>query len=63
MTQEEKIKALGKYREIDTKDSFGKYLLLNDILNFMGASEADKFMADTLMMLDDEINEMYEETK
>lgn len=59
MTQKEKIALIGKENAIDTHDAFGKYLLLNDILKNMGEEKANKFMEDTLMMLDDEVNELF----
>lgn len=59
MTQQEKIQIIGLENAIDTKDAFGKFLLLDVILRSMGDEKAEKFMADTLMMLDDEINELF----
>ena len=43
----------------NTADSYGKTLLLQAILNSMSEEEANTFMNDTLMMLDDE-EEAYE---
>jgi len=39
----------------NTADSYGKSLLLQAILKSMSKDEANKFMSDTLMMLDDEV--------
>ncbi|BAF73355.1 hypothetical protein [Sulfurovum sp. NBC37-1] len=39
----------------NTGDAYGKTLLLQAILNSMSEEEANSFMNDTLMMLDDEI--------
>ncbi len=59
MTQKEKIELIGKENAIDTHDAFGKYLVLNEILKSMGEEKANKFMEDTLMMLDDEVNDLF----
>lgn len=59
MTQEEKIQIIGKENAIDTHDSFGKLLLLNEIFKSIGEEKANKFMEYTLMMLDDEINDLF----
>ena len=59
MTQKEKIALIGKHNDIQTHDAFGKYLVLNDILKNMGEEKANKFMEDTLMMLDLEIDDLF----
>ena len=52
----EKLDLIALDNGIDsTADSYGKTLLLQAILKSMSEDEANKFMADTLMMLDDEI--------
>jgi len=56
----EKLDLIALDNGIDnTTDSYGKLLLLQAILNSMGEDAANRFMDDTLMMLDDEI-EAYE---
>jgi len=56
----EKLDLIALDNGIDnTTDSYGKLLLLQAILSSMGEEEANRFMTDTLMMLDDEI-EAYE---
>ncbi len=59
ITTKEKIVLIGKENEIDTTDAFGKYLLLDNVLRSMSEEEANKFMEDTLSMLDDEIDALY----
>ncbi len=58
-TTKEKINILARFHAISTDDAFGKYLLLDNILRSMGEEEANKFMEDTLSMLDDEIDVLY----
>ena len=59
ITTAEKIALLGKEYAIDTKDYYGKWLILNTVLCHMSASEADKFMTDSLSMLDNEIDVLF----
>lgn len=58
---QEKLNILGKELSIDTSDWFGKYILLQSVLQGMEEEEANKFMTDTLMMLSDEIDGLIEE--
>ena len=52
-----KLQAIAKENGIDDiSDAYGKTLLLQAILKSMDEAEANQFMDDTLMMLDDEIN-------
>ena len=60
ITTDEKIALLGKDNAIDTSDAFGKYLLLSNFLSSMGEEKANKFMEDTLSMLEDEIDEAFD---
>ena len=61
MTHKEMIDYIGSYHEIDTRDSFGKYLILNEVLTYMGEDEAAKFMDDTLMILEDEVSSLFKD--
>jgi len=52
----EKLNDIAEQAGIDTIDDFyGKALVMIEVLKSMSKKEANKFMGDTLMMLDDEI--------
>ena len=60
LTTDDKLLALAADNGIDITDWYGKYLVLQLVLNAMDKQEADKFLSDTFSMLEDEIDNAYE---
>ena len=61
MTYIEKLTAIALERGIDTTNIFGKVELLKEILVHQSPNEANEFMIDTFIMLDDEIDHAFKE--
>jgi len=61
MTQPQKLKEIASELSIDTTSLYGKIELLKEILIYQDAQDANDFMIDTFMMLDDEIDHLFEE--
>lgn len=60
LNTKEMLQEIAEKHNIDTKEWFGNYLLLQLILNNMDKEEANKFLLDTFDVLEDEIKELYE---
>ena len=61
MTHAEKLKEIASELCIDTTSLYGKIELLKEILIYQDMKDANDFMIDTFMMLDDEIDHLFEE--
>ena len=60
LSSKEMLQEIADKHNIDTKEWFGNYLLLQLILNSMEPKEANQFLLDTFDVLEDEIKELYE---
>jgi len=60
LTTNDRLLAIAVDNGIDITDWYGKYLVLQLILNSMDKKEADNFLNDTFSMLEDEIKNAYE---
>jgi len=61
MTHAEKLGEIASELSIDTKSLYGKIELLRELLVYQDMKDANDFMIDTFMMLDNEIDDLFEE--
>jgi len=59
LTSTEMLQEIAEQNDIKANDWFGKYLLLQLILNNMDKEEANEFLEDTFDVLEDEIESLY----
>ena len=59
MTHAEKLKEIASELCIDTTSLYCKIELLKEILLYQDMEDANNFMIDTFMMLDDEIDDLF----
>jgi hypothetical protein len=61
MNYTQQLIEIGNSQGIEYVTKYGKMRLLMMVIESMNDEEADSFLYDTFMMLDNEINDLYEE--